>query len=418
MNTFVNNIILIAGGNSFANLIMFMSSIVLARIFEPEGFGLIAVFSATIGIFLGILNLRYDLAIVIEKSLEHALHLVYLCILFTVIFFVSSIVLINSFQDQINELFSIPYDLMFLVPFFFICYGFFLTFNQWATRQKYFSLIARYHVIKALTTSFIQIVAGVLGFGSLWLVIGLVSGQFFGSTYLLYAIYLRDSKIYKSININTSTILDLKNKYKRFAIFSTPQTILNSISLYSPSLILAANFSPATVGSYYFCLKILQSPASVLGQSLRQPFYKEINEMFQNNNNPKPFLLRNTLFLFAIGFVFFGPIILFGPIIFEFFFGQSFRVSGTFAQWISLWLWLSLTNIPAMTSLHAQQELKLLFIWELVYFIIRLGGFIYFSLVASAVIAVAYFSVVGAIFNLLIIIIALIKLDRKHYGIS
>lgn len=411
----MNNIALIASGNSVANLIMFMGSIFLARFFDPESFSLLAIFSASVGIFLSILNLRYELAIVIEKSLNQALHLFYLCILLTVIFFILSIMLITFFQNQIISSLSISYELIILIPFFLLFYGFFITFNQWATRQNYFSLIAKYHVIKALITSLIQIVAGVLGFGSYWLVIGFVCGQFVSTTYVSCTIYRRDLNLFKS-KINTLTILDLINKYKKFAIFSTPQTIINSLSLYSPSLILATNYPPAIVGSYYFCLKILQSPATIFGQSLRQPFYKEINEILQNNENPIPFLLRNTFFLFAIGFIFFAPIILFGPMIFDFFFGKSFRLTGSFAQWLSIWLLLSLTNIPAISSLHALEELKLLYIWELLNFVVRIGGFFYFSLVASALISVAFFSVIGAIFNFSIILIALNKLYRVNYG--
>ena len=122
------------------------------------------------------------------------------------------------------------------------------------------------------------------------------------------------------------------------------------------------------------------------------------------------FFFKYTIALFIIGLIIFTPIILFGPEIFKFFFGEAFRLSGTFGQWISLWLWATLANIPAICTLHAIQALKELFVWELSLFILRIGGLFYFSLTGSASTAIAVFSIIGMVFNLFIIYFTIIKL--------
>lgn len=412
LDRFLKNVAVVASGNAMAQLIFFISTIILVRIFEPDSFGLLAVFSATVGIFSAIINLRYDQAIVIEKSFEHAFLILYLCIIFSIVFFSFSLIVIFLFENQIASLlsFDISKNLTFLIPFYILFYGFFLALNQWATRQKYFYLIASYHIIRALVICLTQIVLGFLGLGGAWLVIGFVFGQSVSSIYFFAKIYVSDSSFFKSLKIDITKVLHLTKKYKKFAHFSTPQTLFNSLSLYLPSLILAAFFSPAIVGTYYLTLRVLQAPSTLLGQAIRQPFYKEVNEIINEGSSPRAFFFKYTIALFIIGLIIFTPIILFGPEIFKFFFGEAFRLSGTFGQWISLWLWATLANIPAICTLHAIQALKELFVWELSLFILRIGGLFYFSLTGSASTAIAVFSIIGMVFNLFIIYFTIIKL--------
>ena len=80
---FIKNIILLVSGTLLAQSVSIISSPILTRIYSPEAFGELGVFTSITSIFSVFMCLRYELALVIPKEKEYALAL--LCLSFSML---------------------------------------------------------------------------------------------------------------------------------------------------------------------------------------------------------------------------------------------------------------------------------------------------------------------------------------------
>src|SRR5699024_9062559 len=67
--------------------------------------------------------------------------------------------------------------------------------------------------------------------------------------------------------------------------------------------------------------------------------------------NVSRLITKATLALMGIGIVPFGLVIIFGPWLFEFVFGQGWDVAGEYARWIALTSFAVFMNKPAVRSM-------------------------------------------------------------------
>jgi len=91
-------------------------------------------------------------------------------------------------------------------------------------------------------------------------------------------------------------------------------------------------------------------------------------------------------------------VIVAGPFLFEFVFGEKWHTAGIYAQWLSLWLFLQYINKPAVSAIPALQLQGGLLIYEIFSTGTKLLalwlGFIVFK---SDVAAIALFSAFGVV---------------------
>ncbi len=129
-----------------------------------------------------------------------------------------------------------------------------------------------------------------------------------------------------------------------------------------------------------------------------QVFYPRINEAIHRGEDAKSLIIRATVGLALSGAVPFLIVILAGPTLFGFVFGNEWTVAGTYAQWLSIWIFFQYINKPAVAAIPALRIQQGLLIYELfstgTKVLALYLGYIYFK---SDVIAIALFSLLGAI---------------------
>src|SRR5699024_4694503 len=96
---------------------------------------------------------------------------------------------------------------------------------------------------------------------------------------------------------------------------------------------------------------VLSAPASLIGTSVGNVFYPKIAEAYNAGQNPIPFLNKATLATFLVGVIPFSIIMIFGVWVFEFVFGGDWTVAGQYAQWMALWVLISLTARPLIATI-------------------------------------------------------------------
>jgi O-antigen/teichoic acid export membrane protein len=213
----------------------------------------------------------------------------------------------------------------------------------------------------------------------------------------------------KTISLVNANWRALLFKYRELPLYQSPQALLNALSQGGPVVILAAFFGPASAGFYAFSRSILAVPIMLIGKAVGDVFYgrfaKEVNE--KNYPQVKKLFIQSTSLLMLIGLLPLGLVLLWGPEIFLFVFGDGWQKAGVYAQWLSVWTFFVLINAPSLKIIIVLKQQKIALALNMLSTPLRLvallvGGYYY----QSEWVALVGFVLLGIFHNIIIIILA------------
>lgn len=391
---FVRNVAIVATGTAGAQAIAMAFVPIITRLYGPETFGILGTFTAILEILLPLAALSYPIAIVLPRKNRDADNLVKISLIIAFFMSIITTVIIAIFGNSLVESFNLqdisPY-LLFLPAgmFFSVCMT---VSNQLAIRKKIFKIRAKSTIIQSLVINIIKSALGFIKPSATILITTTVS------SYLLSAIMLWPSaRSKKEITIQEDkykkTNTELLIEYKDFAVYRTPQALLNSIGQSLPILMLSSLFGPAAAGFYALSRTVLFVPSTLLGQSVADVFYPKFVEVIHNGGDGKKLLLKTCFSLAAIGSLPYLSLILLGPWIFSIIFGAAWLEAGEYARWMSAWLYLVLVTRPIIAAIPALSLQGFFLVFEVLALIVRAASiFVGYWINESALAAVIAFS--------------------------
>jgi O-antigen/teichoic acid export membrane protein len=173
---------------------------------------------------------------------------------------------------------------------------------------------------------------------------------------------------------------------------------------------LAIFFTPVAAGYYTLGNKILGLPSRLISKSVYNVFYPRITEATRNKENLTKLILKVTFSLAGIGIFPFAIIFLVGPVMFGFVFGEEWVVAGEYSRWLALWFFTGFINSPSVAAIVTLSIQRWFLGYEIVSIFLRfISIYIGFYFFKDDVIAVALFSLTGAVLNLFLIIFTIKK---------
>src|SRR5690606_6555112 len=138
--SFVRNVTAIASGTALAQVITFLFTPIITRIYGPEALGVLGVFNSIVSILTPLAALSYPVAIVLPESNEESKGIVYISIYISLFISISLITLIYLFQSQIVNIFQISEmeQYLYLIPLVIIVSTILQVLEQWLIRTKQF----------------------------------------------------------------------------------------------------------------------------------------------------------------------------------------------------------------------------------------------------------------------------------------
>ncbi|WP_368503158.1 lipopolysaccharide biosynthesis protein [Alkalihalophilus sp. As8PL] len=414
---FVRNVFIMASGTAAAQVIAMVLSPIITRLYGPEAFGLLGVFTAVIAIITPIAALTYPIAIVLPKSDNDAKGIVRLSLyISTTISMVVAIILI-FFNETIVDVFNIEAiaPFMLLIPLVILFSGFLQVTEQWLIRKNQFRITARVTVLQSLILNGSKVGIGFFHPVAAVLIVLTVFGQLLKSFMMIIGVK-RANAIKEQGLVSEHASLSIKGlakKYKDFPIYRAPEVFLNAISQGLPILMLTSFFGPASAGFYSIGKTVLGMPSQLIGKSVGDVFYPRISEAANNGENLTKLITKATLALGAVGIIPYGIVIIFGPSLFGFVFGSEWVTAGEYARWIALWSLFGFMNRPsvrALPVLSAQAfHLRFTILMLVVRFLMLAIGYWVFE---SDVVAIALFGFSGATLNIILILLTLNRSRR------
>jgi|LFRM01.1.fsa_nt_gb O-antigen/teichoic acid export membrane protein len=333
-NYIVNNplyrgVLVLGSGTAVAQLIGIVTAPIITRLYTPSDMGVLAVYSSILAIFGVGATLRYEFAYALPRENEDAINLfglslILLCITtvgFALILLFGRDLLMNTF-----DLGALEHYIWFLLIGFFGM-GLYTMLNYWAVRQRDYGRITYTKINQGAGGSVCKILLGILSFGPLGLILGHIVSQIAGITTLARAMWKKERERFKAISL--SRMLSVAKTYKSFPIFAFPASIVNTLSLELPALVLLALYNSEVVGYYALANMLVVLPGSLISGSMGQAYIGEASKMVRERSRELRSLYVRTLkHLFVVGVPLIGIPALCAPFIVPFIFGAAWAEAG------------------------------------------------------------------------------------------
>jgi len=350
---FLKAVSLLAGGTAAAQVITFLALPVLTRLYSPQEFSLLAVFTAILGMGAVIACMRLEVAIPLPEKDEDAASLLILSILCATILSAFSLLLIIIWPHQIAELLGQPqlYRYLWMLPLGIWLSATYSAIQNWATRKKYFSSIAKTKIIQAGMGSSAQIGIGFMGGGTLGLLIGQLMLSGMGIVGLAKRA-LRDDKANFEL-VSRKTMLEQLREYDKFPKYSTFESFANTAAIQIPLILIASMAIGPEAGYLLLATKVMSVPLGLIGRAISQVYLSRAAEEYRLGNLGD-FTAGVVTNLAKIGI---GPLAFIGivsPTIFPLIFGNGWERAGDLVLWMIPWMILQFIASPISMVMHVR----------------------------------------------------------------
>lgn len=389
---FSRSVGVLVGGTAGAQLLTVAASPLLTRLYTPADFGALAIYASLLSLISVIATMRYELAIPLPTEKRDAAKIVILCLCFVAFFSITTTCIVAIWRDPISVLIGEPRLAQYLwfLPLGVLFSGTYNTFNYWAVREQRFSAVATSRIRQALASTFIQLTFFKWGGGSL--VFSQVAAQSVGAIPLGRSFFsgFFDWKIkWREIGLTSM-------RYRKFPIFSTWEGLFNTAGTQLPALLFGAFFSPAAAGLYSLATRVLSLPMSLVGTAIGQVFFASAAEAHRKGKLGELVTQLHGK-LAHVGMAPALLLILTGPDLFSFVFGENWRQAGHFARWMTPWLYLVFVSSPLSTLFSVMEQQGRGLIFQIILLISRIFAIYVGILINDVGVAVVLFSTASAL---------------------
>jgi O-antigen/teichoic acid export membrane protein len=387
----------LVGATFISQVVLILSSLIITRLYTPEDFGILAIFTALVAQIIVCASFRYEWAIPLPEDEQVATDLLLLCLILTcsiaplvaigVIFSGHPIALwLNAPELE-------PY--LWLLPIVILFGGWYQSLTYWSLRQKAFGLLAQTKIAQTFWTLGSQISIGSIAPGPLGLLVGATFNQVAGSgsqALFFWQHYRRQLQ-----DFSVARIISIGHKYSKFATLSVGASIVEAANSVAPALLIAWLYDPQSAGLFALAQRVTSIPANLVGKSMSQVFTAHASALIRDDPPElKQLFNRTGIFLFAISLLI-SLGLFFSPWIFALAFGERWREAGIMAQY-TIPMFVGSMTIGSLTILEWLDKQHWLIGWHSIRLILLcLGFWVAHTRHYSSVIAIAILSLIAAL---------------------
>ena len=349
---FSSNVLTLMTGTSIAQAIPVAISPILTRLYNPEDFGIFALYMTIVSLLSIVFTGRYELAIMLPKKDEDAINIMALAILISLFISVITFLVIFIFNTQITNLLGNSEISMwlYLIPVSVLLSGLYKSFYYWNNRKKQYKYLATSKVIQSGTTGVTNISMGLTSMESSGLIFGSLAGQSVATFNLGKIIFKHDRK--RVVHIKRLKILALMKKYIKFPTWNLGAGFIHTGRENIIQLFFYKYFSTSFLGFYFFSNRILRTPSVILINAFSEVFFQKLSQITCNDE------MYTLSFNYAkkIFFILIIPYILFV-------FSLEKIVPVVFGEnWSELYLYLYIMSFPIFFNIIVSHFSKILIV--------------------------------------------------------
>lgn len=404
--SFLKAVSLLAGGTAFAHIITVLILPFVTRLYNPEDFSKLAVYSGLLSIFAVIACLRYEVAIPLPKANDVAERLLVISVVSSVLFSVLLALFLLIFSSYVERILGNGYfpQITWILPLGVLTASLYSAFKFWCTRTKSFKDIAKTKIQQSTASAVAQLSLGWFGFTA----IGLLIGQLLYSSAGVFSL-IRKKKRIKSFSF--SEIKHTLKEYIEYPKYSVGEALFNTAGVHLPILIIAAVATSKEAGYLLLASKIMIIPMVLIGASVSQVYYAHANDA-KYEGRLADFTHECMSKLALIGT---APLLLIGtlaPTIFPLVFGSEWQRAGVLVAWMTPWFIIQFIVSPVSMALHVNNNQRLAVILQFIGLVLKISMVWLAFKIEKNVISEVY-AISGFLFYILYMFILVKYLDIK-----
>ncbi len=330
---FAKSVAMVSASTAFAQLMNVLFSPLIARIYSPEEYGILTLYTSILGLMAIMSSLKYEWGMPIAENDEKAVNIMGLSFMVLFIFATTIYIAFYFFGRPILALLNATklLDYRCLIPIGVLLAGSYTIFLQWAYRNRDFRSISKTKLAQSIAGNVTTVILGWFGAGPVGLILGQILRQGAGISTLSRSFFKDNKHLLKKID--KSQILWCARRYKNFPIYSAPSQLLNTAGVQLPVFFISSLYGSQVLGLYGLASSVVNLPMVLIGRSIGDVFYAETASVGKlNPNRVKD--LSDKLFkkLVLVGLAPLMILLFFGPFLFSFVFGYRWHDAGEYAQ--------------------------------------------------------------------------------------
>lgn len=365
---------ILVGGTVIAQVITVIALPIVTRLYSPDDFSVLAVYTSILSIFVAVACLRFEIAIPMPDDETEAVNLLALALFCCTIFSALFALLLSIWTEEIVTLIDQrklkPY--LMLLPIGLWLASAFAAIQYWVSRKKRFSTIARTRMVQSLCVVGVQLGMGILhGIGALGLLLGQVVSSCMGMIGLCRSIKNTDQPYLRKIS--WSGMRSALKRYQRFPKYSTFEAFANSAAIDIPVILIAAKSIGPDAGYLMLATRAMSIPMGMIGGAVSQVYLSKASDEMRSGNLGV-FTTRIVGGLMKSGV---GPLIFIGivsPVGFPLIFGSAWHEAGYMVAWMTPWFVMQFLSSPVSMTLHVAGRQEVALLLQFVGLVIRVGS--------------------------------------------
>ncbi len=386
---FVRSVGVLVGGSAVSQLIMALSLPVATRLYTPEDFAVLALFTSIVSIVSVAACLRFDIAVPIPEGDGEAVNVLALALFFaaalSLAFAIPALAAPTVVADALGRPQIAGY--LWLLPIAIFLAASYSALQFWSVRQKAFRPIAITRIAQSSAAAGTQIGLGFATSGPLGLVLGMALNMGAGAVGLLARLLTANRA--SLADISTARMRKAFRDHIRFPKYSALEAVCNSASIFLPVVLIAAHAPAAEAGFVILAMQVMQAPMSLIGNAVAQVYMSQAPAAHREGDLGA-FTVRILGGLMRTGV---GPLIFAGIVAapaFAIIFGAEWRAAGELVAWMTPWFVMQFLSSPVSMSLHVTGHQRAALLLQIAGLVIRVGAVLAAIALAPQHLAQAY----------------------------
>lgn len=368
---FLKNVSVMLTGAALGQSVSILLSPVLTRLFSPQQFGVLSIYTAILTIVVVMASLRYEMTLPLAASDEDAINLAAVC--GCALAAMTAVLALIAFTFPMSWARLIwptalsatrvhIYCGMLVLGFF--CLGAYYIALYLATRQGGYRAVANTRIAQGVVGPLSQIGMGLAHLGGHGLVLGSIIGQSAGTFGLLRKVLAGRDDLLRAVSWRRMKALAAR--YRRFPLIASWAALLDQLGgnqlLY---LLVSVQFSPRIAGFIFLAERIVARPLSIVGTSILQVFLGEASKTVSSDPAKlKSRFYQVTTRQFGLALVWIVTANLAAAELFPFAFGAKWSEGVVYLQAMSLGYLIQAVVLPVFHTLQIMEKQALAAAWQ------------------------------------------------------
>ena len=380
MSKFLANVIKLSSATMLGQIIGFIVTPVLSRLYSPADFGIYSLFISLVTLIAVNSCFSYHGAINLPKKHEDGASIVMLCLFLLTITSIVTTIIFFGFSGFIGNILNSPglSSYLFLIPLAILCNGVAFILTGWLSRKEEFGTIATANFTSSISGKGVSVGSGMLSPSPLGLIFGTIIND---ATIVIIVVRRTIADFHFFQNVSLKRIKEVAYRYKNFPQYNAIASIASTVNLSITPFFLALFFSPTIVGFYAMAHLVINVPLRLISNSIGSVFFQKACVEKNLTGSVKNIVKTVHTRLISLGMFASLVIMVIGPELFTVFLGAKWSTAGVYAQIFIPWFFVVFISVPLFTIYSVLELQNLNMRFNIVLLISRIvvlviGGFI------------------------------------------